>query len=232
MTKGPPAEYELIDISMAMDEFVFPGDSPVVVAGPFDFVGTENREWVYQLSTPTQAGTHVQGPHYFLEHGPRIDSYPLSRFEGWAHLVEMPQRGIDVECEDLQSQLGSTDIAGDIVMFRSGHMDELVAGAPLEPLTRPGLSLAAAQWLIDRRVSMVAIDSVGFESRSSQNFEVNVSLCENNVLILEGLVNLRAITTESVWLTAYPLKLGGVEGTPCRAVVKVPTGGRSDSGGE
>jgi kynurenine formamidase len=223
---GPPANYRLVDISMGMDEFVFPGDSPVVVDGPFDVVGTENPEWVYQFCAPTQAGTHVQGPHYFLEHGPRIDSYPLSRFEGWAHLVEMPQRGADIDSEDLRCQLGSVEIAGDIVMFRSGHMDELVAGAPLESHTRPGLSLAGAQWLIDRNIAMVAIDSVGIESRSTRNFEVNVMLCENDVLILEGLVNLRSITTESVWLTAYPLKLSGVEGTPVRAAVKIPIGGR------
>ncbi|MFW2380795.1 MAG: cyclase family protein, partial [Acidimicrobiales bacterium] len=182
MITGPPESYELIDISMAMDDFVFPGDEPVVVEGPYDVVGSDNPEWIYRFCSPTQAGTHVQGPHYFLEDGARIDSYPMSRFEGWAHIVDMPKRGIDTEPEDLAAVLGNVDIGGDIVLFRSGHMDELITGSPLEPGTRPGLSLDGARWLIDHGVSMVGIDSVGLESRTTQNFEVNVELCKKDVL--------------------------------------------------
>jgi kynurenine formamidase len=56
-----------------------------------------------------------------------------------------------------------------------------------------------------------------------------MKFCESDVLILEGLLKLRQITTESVWLTAYPLKLGGVDGTPWRAAVKIPVRGERDS---
>jgi len=28
----------------------------------------------------SESGTHIQGPHYFLADGARIDSVPLSRF--------------------------------------------------------------------------------------------------------------------------------------------------------
>lgn len=207
-----------------MDGFVFPGDDPVRVDGPFDVVGTDNPEWVYSITTPTQAGTHIQGPHYFLEDGATIDTFSLDRFEGWAYLVDSTKRGTDTTAHDLQAQLGHCDLNGQNVLLRTGHMDELVAGEPLRPETRPGLSIDGAQWLIDQRINMVAIDSVGLESRESQHFEVNVMLCQQEILILEGLVGLRAITTERVWLEAMPLKVGGVEGTPCRAIAKVPDG--------
>ncbi len=218
----PPTDYRLHDVSMWMDDFVFPGDEPVRVDGPFDVVGTDNPEWVYQFSSPTQAGTHIQGPHYFLEHGSTIDSFPLSRFQGWAHVVDIEANGTDTTVGQLGEQLDGVDLTDRFVILRSHHMDALVQGQPLDPSTRPGLSLEAAQWLIDRSVTMVAIDSVGVESRRSKNFDVNVLLCENSVLILEGLVDLGPIG-DRVWLEALPLKLRGVEGTPCRAIVKIPS---------
>lgn len=213
--------YRLIDVSMWMDDFQFPGDQPVQVTGPFNFVEGDNPEFVHHLFTPTQAGTHVQGPRYFLPDGATIDSFDLSRFEGEAVLVDMPERGADMQLADLQRALAGRPLTGRILLLRSGHMDEAVASGVLDPARRPGLSLAAAQWLAhEAGVNMVAIDSVGVESRVTANYEVNVVLCRAGVLILEGLVNLSALGPGRLWLEAFPLKVRGVEGTPCRALVK------------
>jgi len=213
--------HELLDVSMWMDEFTFPGDRPVEIEGPLNFLAGNNPEYVYEFCSPTQAGTHVQGPHYFLADGLRIEQIPLSRFEGRAHLIDLAKRGVDTTADDLRALLGNRDIAGDVLILRTGHMDELVRGRPLEPASRPGLSLDAAAYLAaEKRIGMIAIDSVGVESRATRNYEVNVYLCQQGVLILEGLVNLDAIGAGQLWLEAFPLKLRGVEGTPCRAVVK------------
>jgi arylformamidase len=213
--------YELVDVSMWMDAFTFPGDEPVEARGPMNVLEGTNPEYVYDLAMPSQAGTHVQGPHYFLEHGARIDAFPLDRFEGRAHLVDVAGRGVDTEPEELAAALGERDVAGEIVLLRTGHMDEVIESGRLDPADRPGLSLDAARYLgEERRIGMVAIDSIGVESRRTSNYEVNVYLCEREVLILEGLVNLAALGGGELWLEAFPLKLRGVEGTPCRAVVK------------
>jgi kynurenine formamidase len=223
--------YRLVDVSCWIDAFRFPGDQPVVVTGPFNHLSGSNPEYVHHLCTPTQAGTHVQGPRYFLAEGDTIDAFPLDRFEGEAVLVEMPQRGEDMTLAQLQSALAGRSLRGRILLLRSGHMQQVIAAGVLDPDTRPGLSLAAAQWLADESgVGMVAIDSVGVESRRTADYEVNVTLCRGGVLILEGLVNLAGLGAGRLWLEAFPLKVRGVEGTPCRAVVKeyAPTvaGGR------
>jgi arylformamidase len=91
----------------------------------------------------------------------------------------------------------------------------------MDPENRPGLSVRAAEWLAtESGVSMIAIDSIGVESRRTRDYEVNVILCRGGVLILEGLVNLHRLGPGPLHLEAFPLKLRGVEGTPCRAVVK------------
>lgn len=214
-------DYRLVDVSMWIDDFVFPGDESVAITGPFNLVSGANPEFVYHLATPTQAGTHVQGPHYFIADGATIDSFPLTRFEGEAIMVDLTARGADMSLPDLQAAIAGRSLAGRILLLRTGHMREVIASGVLDPTRRPGLSLAAAEWLAaESGVQMVAIDSVGVESRLTRDYDVNVMLCQAGILILEGLINLERLGPGPLWLEAFPLKIRGVEGTPCRAIVK------------
>ncbi len=213
--------YCLIDISMGMDAFTFEGDQPFEVVGPLNWVTGSNPEFVYDFKASTQTGTHIQGPHYFLEYGRKIETFPLEAFEGWATVVQIEKRGEDTSREDLRRQLEPLTIADEIVLLRSGHMDEVIREGKLDPARRPGLSLNAARYLVEEKgVRMIAIDSVGLESRVTANYEVNVYLCQQEILILEGVVDLHRISKPRVFLEAFPLKMCGVEGTPCRAIVK------------
>ncbi|MEG0271402.1 MAG: cyclase family protein, partial [Clostridia bacterium] len=173
----------LYDVTMWMEDFVFPGNQPVRVDGPHNALSGSNPEYVYDIAFPTQAGTHVQGPHYFMAEGDRVNDLPLDRFHVRAHILDVTKRGEDITAEDLAGMIDAVDMVGDAVVLRTGHMDELVDGAPLRSETRPGLSLLAARYLVEERgVSMIAIDSVGVESRQSCNYEVNVYLCEQGII--------------------------------------------------
>lgn len=215
--------YRLIDVSMDMEGFTFPGNPLFSAEGPFNRVPGDNPEFVYDLTFSTQTGTHIQGPHYFLEEGRRIDSFPLGAFEGMACVLDLSKRGEDTTVEDLRSLIRPGDRECPFVLFRTGHMEEVIRSGVLDPARRPGLSPEAARFLVrEWGVRLIAIDSVGVESRASENYEVNRYLCESGLLILEGLVNLSTIRRRHVFLEAFPLKVRNVEGTPCRAVVKEP----------
>jgi len=210
----------LVDLSMDAGAFTFEGDPPVSVRGPFNRVSGSNPEYVYDLALCSQSGTHVQGPHYFLADGRRIDAFPLEAFQGWASVVDIPAEGRDADVEDLHSQLPEGPL--EVVILRSGHMDEILRRGSMEPTRRPGLGPEAARYLAETRgVRLLGIDSVGLESRASRNYEINRYLCERGVLLLEGLVGLNRLPRR-VFLEAFPWKLPGVEGTPCRAVARVP----------
>lgn len=214
-------DHRLIDVSCWMDDFQFPGDAPVEVTGPFNCLAGENPEFVHHLSTPTQAGTHIQGPRYFLADGATMDAVPLARCEGEAVLVDLSKRGSDTTLAELQQLLAGRDLHDRVLLLRTGHMAEVIAAGTLQASRRPGLSLESARWLAEESgIRMIAIDSVGVESRSTANYEVNVTLCRAGILILEGLVHLEEVGDGRLWLEAFPLKVRGVEGTPCRAVVR------------
>ena len=213
--------YRIIDVSMDMDAFTFQDDQTVKVLGPFNRVAGNNPEYVYDLNLCTQSGTHVQGAHYFRADGKRIDQYPLSAFEGEAVLVDISKRGVDTTESEMIRLVDHLDLKEKILILRTGHMEEVIRTGILESASRPGLAMEVAIYLAEvKRIKMIAIDSVGVESRVTRNYEVNHYLGGQDVLILEGLVNLAAVTQKEVFLEAFPLKIRGVEGTPCRAIIK------------
>jgi len=215
------SDYRIIDISMWMDSFDFPGNPPVRVTGPFNRLTGDNPEFVYDVEVCTQSGTHVQGPHYFLENGSRINDHPLDSFEGIAHVLDVTKRGADVTLDEMKRLLQGVDLTDKILILRTGHMEELIHAKKIDIRTRPGISLDAARYLCEEKgIRMIGIDSIGLESRATENYEVNVYLCSQGIIILEGLVNLHSIRKNKVFLEAYPLKIRGVEGTPCRAIIK------------
>jgi len=138
-------------------------------------------------------------------------------------LIDIEKRGVDTTRDDLVTKLGTEPVSNEILVLRTGHMEEIIASGLNDPMKRPGLSLDAAVYLAeDRGVKMIAIDSIGVESRATENYEVNKFLCEKRVLLLEGLINLKEVKSRRFFLQAFPLKIQGVEGTPCRAIIKEP----------
>ncbi|MCL6416240.1 cyclase family protein [Aestuariirhabdus sp. Z084] len=213
--------YHIIDVSQWMDDFIFPGNPAFSLTGPFNRVSGSNPEFVYDFTSCSQSGTHIQGPHYFLESGAKIDAFPIDTFEGNAIVVDLNKRGVDTTAVDFRDLLQGSDTSASILIMRTGNMDEIIRTGRVDDSNCPGISLDAARYLVEEcQFKMLAIDSIGFESRVTKNYEVNVYLCSQGILLLEGLVNLAAISHQNVFLEAFPLKLRGVEGTPCRAIVK------------
>lgn len=213
--------YKIIDVSVWMDSFVFPGNPVLKVLGPFNRVNGKNREFVYDLEICSQSGTHIQGPHYFLENGKRINECPLTSFEGPAYILDINKRGTDITLDEIKALLDNIDLKDKILILRTGHMEELIKRKIIDNKLRPGLSLDAAKYLCEeKKIKMIGIDSIGLESRITKNYDVNVYLCSQGIIILECLANLYSIKKRYVFLEAYPLKITGVEGTPCRAIVK------------
>ncbi len=219
----PMNHYRIIDVSQWMDDFQFCGDQAFVVEGPFNRAPGRNPEFVYDFKMCSQSGTHIQGPHYFLESGARIEEFPLAAFEGSALLIDLEKRGVDTTRDDLVAKLGDDSVSDEILVLRTGNMEEIIVAGSIDPINRPGLSLEAAAYLaVELGVKMIAIDSIGVESRTTENYEVNKFLCEKKVLLLEGLVNLGEVKMRRFFLEAFPLKIRGVEGAPCRAIIKEP----------
>ncbi|HLH21052.1 MAG TPA: cyclase family protein [Chloroflexota bacterium] len=187
---------------------VYPGDPPVAIA-PAATVAADGFA-VARLALSDQAGTHVETQAHFLAGGRTLGDQPLDRFIGRASVVDVSCRALGVA--DLAPAEGRVR-RNPFLLLRSGYADR---GGPIAPRDRrrPMLGLESLAWLVDRGVRLLGIDAFDFDA--TPDYAGHRFLLERDVLIVEGLVNLGALTAPEVQLYVAPLRLRGTGAAPCR----------------
>lgn len=171
------------------------------------------------LSLYSHAGTHMDAPRHFLPAGATLDAQDLSACVGPATVVDVapaePRQLIGVD--DL-GPLVETIEAGARLLFRTDWHKR--CGTPEYRDELPRISLELAQWLGERRVSLIGVEppSVADVNNLQELTEVHQALFRSNVLIVEGLAGLDQLTQATVEFIALPLKIAGGDGCPVRAI--------------
>jgi arylformamidase len=175
-----------------------------------------NLELVFFSS---HSGTHLDAPYHFVQQGLKIDKIPLNRLITDAVLIKIrknPDEPITInDIVSFESRNGK--IAPNVaVVFETGWSRNLTKE---DYFTRnPGLSVAAAKYLIEKKVGLVGIDSPNIDMGKDSKFKVHHVLLKRGVLILENLCNLEKIPISNFRLIVLPLKLKNATGSPVRAV--------------
>ena len=143
-------------------------------------------------------GTHVDAPFHFLQDGTTIDRIPLDHFTGDCFLAR--HEG-NVSGEDAAAILRRAEAAGAAQRI-------LIAGKATVTEEAAEVFAAAGILLIGNESQ-----TVGPENAPMQ---VHLILLRAAVVLLEGIV-LKDIPEGKYFLNAAPLRLGGIDGSPCRA---------------
>lgn len=173
---------------------VFPGDP----APSYERVLSINNGDKCNLTTLNMCAhnaTHMDAPSHFVADGKTIDQVELEKCIGPATVVEINGK---ITPNDIRS-LGLKKVTR--VLFKGNGI----------------LSPEAAQELVNQGIKLVGTEkqTVGSENDSA---EVHMILLNNEIVILEGVI-LREVPEGNYYLFAAPLKLGGLDGSPCRAVL-------------
>jgi arylformamidase len=214
---------KIIDLSLPIEEgmMTFPTHwHPVVEITILGRHGIEGRE-TRKLVLGTHIGTHTDAPRHFIPNGRTIDDVPLETLIGPAALADFtgasPLQEIDVA--DLKQRLG--DQVPQRLILRTGWSDYF--GHLKFYNEYPFLSENAAQWLVEQGVRLIAMDTPSPDNpahsrgtpKDSPNHKI---LLGAEVVLVEYLTNLKAITASQVELIVLPLKLKGCDGSPARCV--------------
>ena len=164
------------------------------------------------LTVSCHAGTHVDAPFHFLPDGAGIDAVLLERFVGPAlvHAVEA-DRYITAEHVKAIPLDGATR-----VLFKTRN-SQLLKRREFEP-NFVAFSLEAARALVGRGVQLVGLDYLSVAHADLQ-VPVHRAFLDHGVVLLEG-VDLSEITPGRYELMCFPLRLRGLDGAPCRAVLR------------
>lgn len=138
--------------------------------------------------------------------------------------VRSLETGYAITPADLESalKLAKTDLRpGDAVLIRTGHGLMWMTDNETFAAGEPGIGLAAAKWLSERKISLVGSDNWAVEVVPSEDPDQpfpahNWLLTRNGIYILENL-DLEALATSGAAEFAFafaPLRLKGATGSP------------------
>lgn len=192
------------------------------------------------FSAAEHGGTHLDAPIHFAEGKWTTDQIPIERLIGQAIVVDA-QSGADSSADYRVDQAAinrwerehGAIPSGSIVLFRTGwarrwpdraaYLGTLRTGPEAVPdLHFPGIDSAAAQWLVDRKVKAVGIDTPSIDYGQSSSFPTHRVLFASNIPAFENVANLHQLPARGSFVVALPMKIQGGSGGPLRIVALVP----------
>lgn len=184
------------------------------------------------VSMRSHTGTHVDAPMHFVPEGKSLDAFDVSKFVGEGVVLDLtPCENAETITPDRLEPFADVIDSGDVVFLHTGW-DEYHGRTPEWLFEFPHLSRAAAEWLADRDLQAVGIDtpSVGGWYDEAPNHgpstdvppeDSHLPLLENDILAVEELCNLDAVLDGADSRRAFfgftPLNLQGTSGSSVRA---------------
>jgi arylformamidase len=167
-------------------------------------------------SLGAHSGTHVDAPMHFVASGASIDRVPLERFIGPARVLDIPD---SVQAIDA-AELARHDWRGaPRILFRTRSSVRGWMTSPTFHRDFAYIAPDAAQLLADAGVQLVGVDYLSAEQFGAPAPRAHQILLGRDIPIVEGL-SLQAVSAGDYDLIVLPLKVGGHEAAPARAVLR------------
>jgi len=169
---------------------------------------------VTEISMSCHTGTHVDAPDHFLNNGKTVENLSIDLLFGRAYVLHLP----DVDLITA-SVLMNADIPPRTrrLLFKTRNSEYWANGGTDFQKDFVGLSVDAAELLVERNVRLVGIDYLSI-APYELGIPVHTILLNAGVVIVEGL-DLSMVSQGRYTLHCLPLKLGGADGAPARAVL-------------
>ncbi len=215
---GIPFEEGWIDVSVPIRPGMvhWPDDPEVEVDRVADTA--KGCAWnLSQIRMSAHTGTHVDAPLHVVAGGTAIEQMPLEAVVGRARVIEIAgPRAIEPR------ELRDKDIQpGQRILFRTTNSQRCWTDSRFVE-DYVGVSPAAAEYLVQRRVRAVGTDHLSVGPYGPDGERTHRVLLQAGVWLIEGL-NLSAAPAGQYEMVCLPLKLVGAEGAPARAILrKVP----------
>jgi len=192
---------KLIDITRrAQDAPIYPGSSPIQVEQVCDM----NKGDPFNASMITSGshmGTHADAYRHFLRDSTTgIDEMELFRYYGPCRVITVPE---------------ATPITRGTLEGRINDCERLlIHGGGFSYLTKD-----AAEYIVEKGVLTIVTDAWSIAPLDNEA-EIHTIVLTPGLAVVEN-VNLEDVEDDDYILCAFPVKIGGCDGAPVRAVLIV-----------
>ncbi len=175
---------------------LYPGDSEPILESRAQ-IKTGSDYNLSDISMCLHTGAHIDAPLHFLDDGDSVDRLSPSKFVGRCVVreangpvtAEWIEKNLPWDCKRLIIKCASNGYLMDNAVFE----------------------------LCRFNIELVGIDSVSIASEENEG-SVHRELLNNGIAVLEG-IDLTDIAPGEYFLFAPPIKIGGAEAAPCRALL-------------
>jgi arylformamidase len=203
----------LIDISPPIDPSiaVWPGDTPFTRNVSLDIEQGGNLT-LSDIRTTLHVGAHSDAESHYIAGGEDIASRPLEIYLGLCDVVHVTvDRGARIQPGDVDAKR----IGAPRVLFRTDTFPDPRSWND----DFASLSPALVDFLHERGVILVGIDTPSVDPFASKALESHQALARHGMANLEGLV-LDHAPEGTYELIALPLRIRGGDASPVRAVLR------------
>lgn len=189
---------KIIDITRTVQEApIYPGANPVIIDRIIDIA--KGDEYNASLITAgSHMGSHADAlTHFLADSDVSIDKMPLERYYGRCMVITVPLGAI-----------GADDLRG------------MIEGAERLVLHTAGqafLAESAARYIVECGIRTVVTDALSVTFLDNEK-PVHTILMKAGIAIVENVV-LDGVADGEYILAAFPVKYGGCDGAPVRAVL-------------
>jgi arylformamidase len=189
---------------------VWPGDTPVAREVLCDLARGDSVT-LSTLRATVHLGAHADGPNHYGLGAPGIDERSLEYYLGPCQIIR-----VEVErAQRITPHMVGSAIATPRILFATGtYPDSTTFNEDFA-----ALSPELIDWLHDRGVMTVGIDTPSVDLRDSKDLPSHQAFLRHDMAILEGLV-LKDVPEGQYELIALPLRLVGFDASPVRAVLR------------
>ena len=194
---------------------VYQGDAPM----KFDFLHDMRKGDGFTLSAYSMgahSGTHIDAPMHFIRDGASIERVSIDALIGPARIIDIPD---SVQAIDSRALAGANWKGAERVIFRTRSALHGWMHAPAFHKDFAYVAPDAAQQLADAGVKLVGVDYISAEQFGAPAPLTHRTLLGKGIPIVEGL-QLDSIPAGDYDLIVLPIKVGGHEGAPARAVLR------------
>lgn len=202
-----------VTLTVTPQMIVWPGDPPVSIEHINSITSGDSAN-VSQISMSCHTGTHVDAPDHFLNNGNTVENLSLDLLVGRVYVLHLPEVNMITASTLMQADIPPRTRR---LLFKTKNSDLWVKHNGEFHTDFVGLSVDAAELLVDRNVRLVGIDYLSI-APYKMGKQVHTILLDAGVVVLEGL-DLSHVSQGRYTLHCLPLKLGGADGAPARCIL-------------
>jgi arylformamidase len=203
-----------ITLTISGELVVWPGD-PQVEIEQASLISEGSHANVSHIRMGVHTGTHVDAPYHFIDGGITVEELDIDLLTGRAYVLHLPDE-VDLITKEIIEN-SAIPPRTKRVLFRTRNSQRWADGNNAFDENFVALDADAAALLIQRGVKLIGVDYLGV-APFGDAVPTHTTLLSAGVIVVEGL-DLSEVSQGRYTLYCLPIKIGGVDGAPARAIL-------------